>query len=139
MVDIAKGTYQRVSEENSDDFLKALNINFILRKAATISTPQMEVTENDGIWTIKTSTILRAIELSFRVGEPFDNITPDGRKVSSLVTVDRNKIICVQTAKDINEKSTKSVREFTEDECIVTTEIIGTDVVSLQKFKKISS
>ena len=137
MVDIAKGTYQRVSEENSDEFLKALNINFILRKAATISTPQMEVTENDGIWTIKTSTILRAIELNFKVGEPFDNITADGRKVSSLVTVEGNKIICVQTAKDINQKSTKSVREFAEDECTQTTEIIGTDVVSVQKFKKI--
>ena len=137
MVEIAKGTYQRISEENSEEFLKALNINFFLRKAATISIPQMEVTENDGIWTIKTSTILRAIVLNFRVGETFDDISPDGRKVSSLVTIDGNKIICIQTAKDKNEKSTKSIREFEEDGCTVTTEIIGTNVISRQKFKRV--
>ena len=136
MVDIAKGLYQRVFEENSDDILKALNINFLLRKAATISTPQMEVSEEDGVWRIKTYTILKTMELKFKVGEPFDEVTPDGRKVSSLVTVEGNKIICVQTAKDEKEKSTKSIREFTGDECTVTMEIIGTDVVSVQKFKK---
>lgn len=137
MVDIAKGKYDRVSEENCEEVLKALNINFFLRKAATISTPQMEVTEEDGVWTIKTSTILKTIELKFKVGEPFDETTPDGRKVSSLVTVEGNKLICVQTAKVDGEISTKSIREFTEDECVVTMEIIGTEVVSVQTFKRV--
>ena len=43
MVDIAKGKYERTSADNYDEFLKALDVNFLLRKAATASTPVMEV------------------------------------------------------------------------------------------------
>ncbi len=37
------GKYERVSAENYEEFLKALDVNFLLRKAATVSTPVMEV------------------------------------------------------------------------------------------------
>ena len=45
------GKYQRVSAENYEEFLKALDVNFMLRKAATVSTPTMEVSERE-IWQI---------------------------------------------------------------------------------------
>merc|ERR1712223_565092 len=99
MVDIAKGKFERTDAENYDDFLKALDVNFLLRKAATASTPVMEVTEAGGEWTIKTSTVLKSMELKFKVGEKFDEPTPDGRAVDSIVTVEGNKFTCVQTAK----------------------------------------
>ena len=137
MVDISKGTYQRISEENCEGILKELNIGFMLRKAVNASTPQMEIAEENGEWTIKTSTILKTIELKFRVGEKFDDTTPDGRKVSCLVTIEGNKIICVQTAKNEKQASTKFTREFADNQCIVTTEILGTNVVSVEKFKKV--
>ena len=44
-----------------------LDVNFLLRKAATVSTPVMEVTEEGGVWTIKTSTTLKTMELKFKV------------------------------------------------------------------------
>merc|ERR1711915_687375 len=105
-MDIAKGKYERTDAKNYDELLKALDVNFLLRKAATASTPVMEVTEEGGEWTIKTS-----MELKFKVGEKFDETTPDGRQVDSIVTVEGNKFICVQTAKKEGEKSTKSIRE----------------------------
>lgn len=37
------GKYERVSAENYEEFLKGLDVNFLLRKAATVSTPVMEV------------------------------------------------------------------------------------------------
>jgi len=37
------GKYERVSAEKYDEFLQALNVGFLLRKAATISTPVMSV------------------------------------------------------------------------------------------------
>ena len=43
MVDIAKGKFERTSAENYDEFLQALKVNFLLRKAATASTPTMDV------------------------------------------------------------------------------------------------
>ena len=42
-MDIAKGKFERTSAENYDELLKALDVNFLLRKAATASTPVMEV------------------------------------------------------------------------------------------------
>ncbi len=46
---------------------QALDVNFLLRKAATVSTPVMEVSEEGGVWTIKTSTTLKSMELKFKV------------------------------------------------------------------------
>ena len=42
-MDIAKGKFERTDAENYDELLKALDVNFLLRKAATASTPVMEV------------------------------------------------------------------------------------------------
>ena len=137
MVDFAKGKYQRVSEENYEDLLKTLNVGYLLRKAALASTPQMEVSEDDGVWTIKTSTVLKSIELKFRVDEAFDEVTPDGREVSSIASIEGNKFIIVQNAKRVNQKSTRSIREFTADGCVYTLEVIGADVVCTQKFKRL--
>ena len=47
--------------------IQALNVGMLLRKAATVSTPVMEVTEEEGTWNIKTSTILKTMELKFKV------------------------------------------------------------------------
>ena len=47
------------------------------------------------------------------------------------------RFISIQTAKKEGEKSTKVVREFTDNEVIQTMEVIGTDVVCVQKFKRI--
>ena len=37
-----KGTYERFANENGEDVLKALNVNWLLRKAANVSTPVMK-------------------------------------------------------------------------------------------------
>merc|ERR1712117_148254 len=94
-MDSFKGKFETTSAEKYEEFLKALDVNFLLRKAATVSTPVMEVSEEGGVWTIKTSTTLKSMELKFKLGEPFDETTPDGREVDSVVTVDGNKFISV--------------------------------------------
>ena len=42
-------------------------MNLLLRKAATASTPTLEITEEDGVWTFKTSTTLKTMEMKFKV------------------------------------------------------------------------
>merc|ERR1712055_1029478 len=94
-----KGKYERTSADNYEELLKVLDVNFLLRKAATVSTPVKEVSEEGGVWTIKTSTTLKTMELKFKIGEEFDENTPDGRDVTAKVTHDGNKFICEQKAK----------------------------------------
>ena len=133
-----KGTYTRTSAEKYEEFLSELGVNFLLRKAATVSTPVMEVSEMDGVWTIKTTTTLKSVELRFRIGEEFDEITPDGRDVRAIVTLENgNQFVSVQTAKKEGQKSTKVIREFNGDEVVQTMTVVGNDdLVCVQKFKR---
>ena len=124
------GKYERTSADNYDEFLKALDVNFLLRKAATVSTPVMEVSEAGGFWTIKTSTTLKTMELKFELGKEFEETTADGRDVKAIVTQEGNKFISIQTAKKEGEKSTRVVCEFTDTEVIQTMEVIGTEQTS---------
>ena len=137
MIELAKGKYLRVSEENYDELLTTLNVSWLLRKAATASTPHQEISENDGLWTIKTSTTMKTIELKFKMDESFDEITPDGRDVSSVASVEGNKLVLVQNAKKKNQQSTRSIREFTKEGFVLTIEVLGTGVTSIQKFKRL--
>merc|ERR1712029_475167 len=123
-----KGKYVRSSAENYDKFLDALGVGIILKKAATATTPEMTVEETDGEWTIKTSTMLKSMELKFKLGEKFDEKTPDGREVTSLVELDGNK--------KAGEKSTKSTREFFDDKCVYTIEILDSDIICTQTFTR---
>merc|ERR1712201_65090 len=104
------GTYNRVSADKYEDFLKELDVNFMLRKAATASSPVLEVTydADSETWCFKTSTMLKSMELKFKLGEEFDEKSPDGREVTSIVTQEGDKLICKQTAKKDSEASTVS-------------------------------
>merc|ERR1711956_204738 len=136
-MDAFKGTYTRTSADNYEEMLKVLEVNFLLRKSATVSTPQMDVTEDGGVWTIKTSTTLKTMELKFKLGEEFDETTPDGREVTALVNLEGAKLVTTQKAKKEGQKSTKSVREMNgADEMVYTMTIDGSDVVCVQKFKR---
>merc|ERR1712126_687336 len=106
------GKFERTSADQYDEFLKALDVSFLLRKAATVSTPVMEISEDAGTWTIKTSTTLKTMELKFKLDEEFDETTPDGREVSAKVTLEDGKIVTVQKAKKDGQKSTRSIREM---------------------------
>ena len=138
MTDAMKGTYTRTSAEKYEEILAELGVNFLLRKAATVSTPVMDVSEADGVWTIKTSTTLKSMELKFKIGEEFDETTPDGRDVKAIVTFENgNQFVSVQTAKKDGQKSTKVIREFNGDEVVQTMTVVGNDdLVCVQKFKR---
>ncbi|XP_023348696.1 cellular retinoic acid-binding protein 2 [Eurytemora carolleeae] len=128
------GKFTRVSAENYDEFLKALNVGFILRKAATASTPVMEITESDGNWSMKTSTSMKSMELKFKLGEPFEEETSDGRKCTTTVTMEGNKLITDQKAIKKGEKDVRAVREFFDDKLIISMTCDG--VTSTQVYKR---
>jgi len=113
-MDAFKGKFERTSADKYEEMLKELDVNFLLRKAATVSTPVCEIYEEDGGWMIKTSTTLKTMELKFKLGEPFDETTPDGREVTAVCTLEDGKIISVQKAKKEGQKSTK-VRQLIQN------------------------
>merc|ERR1712117_332154 len=129
------GTYTRASEENYEELLKALNVGFMLRKAAMASTPVMTITESGGNWTMSTKTTMKSIELKFKLGEEFEEETTDGRKCKTTVTMEGdNKMVTKQKAIKAGEKDATAVREFSDEG--VTLTITVDNVVSKQFFKR---
>merc|ERR1712004_717174 len=88
MADKYLGKYDRVSADKYDEFLKELGVNMLLRKAATASSPVFEVTydTDSETWSFKTSTMLKSMELEFKLNEEFDEKSPDGRDVKAKVS-----------------------------------------------------
>merc|ERR1712018_142813 len=91
-----KGTYLRTKEEKYNDFLSKLGVGMLMRKAATSSTPTMEITESGGKWKVVTKTTLKSTEINFEVGKPFEETTADGRKCTTTVTIEGNTMVTDQ-------------------------------------------
>ncbi|XP_066590527.1 sodium/calcium exchanger regulatory protein 1 isoform X2 [Prorops nasuta] len=104
--------YKLFSSDNFDEFMKALGVGLVTRKMGSTVSPVVELTESDGTYTLKTSSTFKNSEIKFKLGEEFDEETPDGRKVKSVCTLEGNKLVQVQKG----EKETTIEREFTPTE-----------------------
>ncbi|OQV22369.1 putative Cellular retinoic acid-binding protein 1 [Hypsibius exemplaris] len=133
MADIT-GTYKLTSSEHFDDYLKAVGVNFILRKlATTVESATVEITKNGEEYTIKTTTAVKSAEIKFKLGEPFTEHTMDGRDVETTFTLEGNLLKQVQH--DIKGGfDSFSDREFNGDELITTMRC--KDAVAVRKYKK---
>lgn len=104
--------YKLFSSENFDEFMKALGVGMVTRKMGSSVSPVVELTESNGVYTLKTTSPFKNSEIKFKLGEEFDEETPDGRKVKSVCTLEGNKLIQVQKG----EKETTIEREFSPTE-----------------------
>ena len=99
---------------------------------------EIMITKEVDIWTIKTSTTLNTTELKFKLDEKFDETTPEGRDVETIVKFENNKLVTVQKAKESGEKTEKMTGELVGDELVFTTTIDGVDdFLCIQKFKRV--
>ena len=76
------------------------------------------------------------MELKFKLDEEFEEDTPDGRYVKTKVTLNGDTFESIETATKDGQKTTKITREFQGDEVIQTAQVIGSDLVCVQVFKK---
>lgn len=131
------GKYKRTKEEKYDEFLQKLGLNFLMRKAATASTPHMEITETSpGHWRMVTSTTMKKVELNFEHGKEFEETTTDGRHVKTTVTQEsETRWVTHQKAQKAGQKDVKVIRDFTDGGIDV--QMICEDVVSKQHYERI--
>ncbi|KAL8163264.1 UNVERIFIED_CONTAM: Fatty acid-binding protein, adipocyte, partial [Gekko kuhli] len=69
---------------------KLLELAF--RKLAGVAKPNVLISCNGDIVTISTEGTFKNMEISFKLGEEFDEMTVDARKVESLVTLDNGSL-----------------------------------------------
>ena len=93
---------------------------------------KMKKVKNCGNLTLKKNTYE---ELSFELGVPFEEISTDGRKCKTIITMEGGStLVTDQVATEIGNKSVKAIRDFTEEGMYV--QMICEDVISRQFFRR---
>ncbi|XP_060777709.1 cellular retinoic acid-binding protein 2a [Neoarius graeffei] len=112
------GTWKMKSSENFDELLKALGVNVLLRRiaVAAASDPSVKITQDGETLSIKTSTSVKTTNVTFTVGQEFNESTVDGRACTSFPRWETDtKISCEQTLQKGDGPKTSWTREITND------------------------
>lgn len=56
-------------------------VGLVMRKMGNAATPTVEISLEDGVYTLKTITTFKTTEIKFKLGEEFEETTADGRTV----------------------------------------------------------
>ena len=81
MCDAFVGTWKLVSSENFDDYMKEVGMGFATRKVAGMAKPTLIISVNGDVATIRSESTFKNTEISFKLDQEFDEVTPDDRKV----------------------------------------------------------
>uniref|UniRef100_A0A8D0GVD9 Cytosolic fatty-acid binding proteins domain-containing protein n=1 Tax=Sphenodon punctatus TaxID=8508 RepID=A0A8D0GVD9_SPHPU len=74
------GTWKLVSSENFDDYMKELGVGLATRKIGGLAKPNVIVSMKGDVVTIRTESTFKNTEISFKLGQEFDETTADNRK-----------------------------------------------------------
>ncbi|OWK56247.1 fatty acid-binding protein, heart [Lonchura striata] len=131
MVDAFVGTWKLVDTNNFDEYMKALGVGFATRQVAGFTKPTTIIELDGDKVTVKTQSTFKNTEITFKLGEEFDETTADDRHVKSLVTLDGGKLIHVQKWEG---KETSLVRELKDGKLVLT--LTMGNVVSTRTYEK---
>ncbi|XP_024914897.1 nicotinamide/nicotinic acid mononucleotide adenylyltransferase 1 [Cynoglossus semilaevis] len=107
------GTWDIISNVNLEGYMIALGIGPFLRKIAVRVKMRKVIEQQGDQYIIKTISSFRNYNLTFRVGQEFEEFTwgLDGRHVKTVVTWEGNKLVCEQTG----EKKNRGWTHWIED------------------------
>nr|WPK49582.1 FABP1 [Pseudechiniscus sp.] len=132
MADLFVGKYKLESSENFEEYMKSIGVGMVMRKLGASATPVLTIWKEGDVYHVKSETTFKTTEIAFRLGEEFDEETPDGRKVKSVISQEGNKLIQVQRKDDFESIIT---REF--DAQGLTATLVHKDVKSLRRYKRV--
>ncbi|CAM4500277.1 fatty acid-binding protein, adipocyte-like [Lepidochelys kempii] len=96
MCDLFVGIWKFVSSEKFEDYMKELGVGLATRKLGSLAKPTVTISTDGDVITIKTKSTFKNTEISFKLGEEFDETTADDRKTKSIVTLEEGSITQVQ-------------------------------------------
>ncbi|KAG7244974.1 hypothetical protein INR49_023540 [Caranx melampygus] len=108
MVEAFVGTWNLKESEKFDDYMKELGVGFATRKVGNLTKPTTIISLDGDQVTVKTQSTIKNTELTFKLGEEFDEVTADDRKVKSIVKIEDGKMVHIQKW---DGKETSLVRE----------------------------
>ncbi|KAK3537667.1 hypothetical protein QTP70_017079 [Hemibagrus guttatus] len=126
MVDAFCATWKLIDSQNFDEYMKALGVGFATRQVGNVTKPTIVISQEGDKVSVKTLSTFKNTEISFNLGEEFDETTADDRNVKSTVSLDGDKLVHVQKW---DGKETKFVREIKDDKMIMTLTFEGIQAV----------
>merc|ERR1711997_160819 len=106
--------------ENFEEFMKVLGVGLVTRKLGNKSSPTVTITEEAGEFIFKQESLVKTSEIKFKIGEEFDELTADGRKVKSLMTLKAPTVMVHEMKGTNGGKDSVCVREFFGDKMVAT-------------------
>ncbi|XP_030626480.1 fatty acid binding protein 7, brain, b [Chanos chanos] len=131
MVDAFCGTWKLVETDNFDDYMKALGIGFTTRQVGNVTKPTVIISVEGDKVVLKTQSTFKNTEISFKLGEEFDEVTADDRHCKSTVSMEGNTLVHIQKW---DGKETKFVREIKDGKMIM--KLSFQDVVAVRTYEK---
>uniref|UniRef100_A0A8C2SBP4 Lipocalin/cytosolic fatty-acid binding domain-containing protein n=1 Tax=Capra hircus TaxID=9925 RepID=A0A8C2SBP4_CAPHI len=95
------------------------------RKLGCLAKPTVTIMTKEDLITIKTKSIFKNNEISFKLGEEFEETIPGGHKTKSTVILDEGSLIQVQ---DWDGKEITIRRKLVDEKLVVRVTISCTDV-----------
>ncbi|XP_029705160.1 fatty acid-binding protein, brain-like [Takifugu rubripes] len=96
MVDAFCATWKLVESENFDDYTKALGVGFATRQVGNVTKPTVIISLEGDKVVVRTQSTFKNTEISFKLGEEFDETTTDDRNCKSTVSLEGDKLVHVQ-------------------------------------------
>nr|XP_026489110.1 fatty acid-binding protein, muscle-like isoform X1 [Vanessa tameamea]XP_026489111.1 fatty acid-binding protein, muscle-like isoform X2 [Vanessa tameamea] len=116
--------YKLKSSDNFEEYLKFIEVGLLSRKLVTSLYPVCVLTKNeDGSYSLTMITAIRKVVTTFQLGEEFIEDRPDGVKVKSVMHVEGDSLVQVQTEQ--NGRKSTHIRKFTDNQLTVTTTAEG--------------
>eukprot|EP00914_Ancora_sagittata_P018469 GHVO01036566.1.p1 GENE.GHVO01036566.1~~GHVO01036566.1.p1 ORF type:complete len:137 (+),score=33.42 GHVO01036566.1:83-493(+) len=129
------GTWKLVASENFDEYMKGCGVSLLVRKTANALSPSQVIAVDGDKITIKTVSTFKNTEVSFTLGQEFEETTADGRKMKTTYRMDGDKLVAdLKPTKDSDTPSTYT-RELTAANDMTMTLTVK-DVVCLRKYTK---
>ena len=91
-------------------------MGFATRKVAGMAKPTLIISVNGDVATIRSESTFKNTEISFKLDQEFDEVTPDDRKVKSIVNLDEGALVQVQ---NWDGKSTTIKRKLVDDKMVL--------------------
>lgn len=106
------GSWKLETSEGFDEIMQRLGVGFLLRKAGNAMKPTVTISKTgDDTYSMKTASTFKTTEFTFKLGEPFEETTPDGRVVKSTINMDESVMNQIQ----VSDKTTYITRVIDED------------------------
>ncbi|XP_074843132.1 myelin P2 protein [Carettochelys insculpta] len=116
------GTWKLVSSEKFDDYMKELGVGLATRKLGGLAKPNVIISMKGDVITIRTESAFKNTEISFKLGQVFDETTADDRKTKSVVTLEKGALVHVQKW---NGKETTIKRKLVDGKMVVECDMKG--------------